>query len=77
MTGISKITENTSKSLTPLKAIRQHCLSCNITAHEVKLCPCTDCPLFTYRFGKNPARKGIGGNKNIANLKKTTQVDQK
>ena len=39
---------------TPLKAIRAKCLDCNGSATEVKLCPCTDCPLHPFRFGKNP-----------------------
>ena len=39
---------------TPLKAIRAKCLDCNYTAYEVKHCPCTDCPLWPFRFGKNP-----------------------
>jgi hypothetical protein len=41
----------------PLKAIRQNCLECNGTANEVKLCPCTSCPLWPFRFGKNPYSK--------------------
>ena len=38
----------------PLRAIRSHCLGCARTAQEVRLCPVTECPLFPYRFGKNP-----------------------
>ena len=39
----------------PIKAIRAYCLECgNNQAHEVKVCPCTDCALFAFRFGKNP-----------------------
>ena len=41
----------------PLKAIREKCLDCNGTALEVKLCPCTDCALHPFRFGKNPFNK--------------------
>ena len=41
----------------PLKAIREKCLDCNYTSNEVKLCPCTDCPLWPFRFGKNPYSK--------------------
>ena len=48
--------------MTPLKSIRKKCLDCMCgSANEVKLCPSDDCPIFQYRFGKNPARKGIGG----------------
>ena len=39
----------------PLKAIRAYCLGCGgDSAHEVKLCPCKDCELYPFRFGKNP-----------------------
>ncbi len=41
----------------PLTAIRLKCLDCgggSIT--EIKLCPVDDCPLYIYRFGKNPNR---------------------
>lgn len=49
--------------MTPLKAIRLKCMecSCGQTA-EVRYCPIKDCPLWVYRDGHNPARKGIGGN---------------
>jgi len=41
----------------PLKAIRKNCLDCNGNAQEVKLCPCTNCPMYPFRFGKNPYNK--------------------
>lgn len=44
-------------TLSPLKAIRANCLDCVGTAHEVKICVCTSCPLYPFRFGKNPFRK--------------------
>lgn len=48
--------------LTPMKAIRAKCLDCMCgSSHEVHLCPCTDCSLWRYRDGHNPARKGLGG----------------
>lgn len=37
-----------------LKIIRQHCLLCNGSANEVKLCPAEKCPLHPLRFGKDP-----------------------
>lgn len=54
--------EISSKNLTqltsPLKAIRQKCLDCVWgNATEVRLCPSESCPLFPFRFGKNPFRK--------------------
>lgn len=40
---------------TPLKAIRAKCLDCmSGSAHEVRLCPSSDCPLYAYRLGKRP-----------------------
>ena len=45
----------TEKRLTPIKAIRQHCLSCSAGyASEVRNCAITDCALYPYRLGKNP-----------------------
>jgi len=47
--------------LTPVKSIRLKCIICSAgQLKEVRLCPDTECPLFPYRFGKNPNRKGIG-----------------
>lgn len=37
------------------KAIRLHCLSCVCeSALEVDICPCPDCVLWPYRYGKRP-----------------------
>lgn len=48
------------KKMTPLKAIRAKCVDCCGGSHyEVKLCPADDCPLWDYRFGKNPTRKEL------------------
>jgi hypothetical protein len=50
------------KNLSPLKAIRSNCLQCSCgSIREIKHCIITDCPLYPYRLGKNPNRKGIGG----------------
>ena len=52
--------------MTALQAIRAKCLDCCCgSSYEVTLCPCTECPLYTYRDGHNPARKGLGGKGNI------------
>ncbi len=48
-------------SLTPIKAIRLHCIECSQgLLKEVRLCEEEHCPLFPYRMGKNPCRTGIG-----------------
>jgi len=52
--------------LTPLKAIRQNCLECvGNSCKEVRECDKLDCPLYSYRMGKNPNRKGVGMIKNL------------
>ena len=39
----------------PCKAIRLKCLECTCgSSHEVSLCHLSDCPLFPFRFGRNP-----------------------
>ena len=48
--------------LTPIKAIRAKCLDCsNRQRKEVRDCLIPECPIFPFRMGKNPNRKGIGG----------------
>ncbi len=47
--------------LTPLKAIRLKCLDCCLgSSHEVRLCPCKDCPHYPYRFGRRPKGEKAG-----------------
>ena len=49
------------KILTPCKAIRAKCLDCSgRNTAEVRNCLITDCPLYPYRMGHNPNRKGRG-----------------
>lgn len=46
------------KITSPLKAIRAFCIECNCgQVYEVTRCPCTSCPLYEFRHGKNPYRK--------------------
>lgn len=41
----------------PLKQIRLYCLQCVCgSSDEVKRCSIKDCPLWCFRFGKNPFR---------------------
>ena len=49
-------TESTAIA-SPIKAIKAKCLDCCCgQREEVKLCPATTCPLWAFRFGKNPNR---------------------
>lgn len=42
----------------PLKAIRAKCLDCSCDSiSEVKNCPIVNCPIYPFRFGKNPFTK--------------------
>ena len=42
----------------PVKAIRAYCLECsNGSSNEVALCVIPNCPLYPFRFGKNPYRQ--------------------
>jgi hypothetical protein len=44
-------------ALTPVKAIRRHCLECsNFQWSEVRRCPIFNCALFPYRLGKRPGQ---------------------
>lgn len=50
--------ENDAKITSPQKAIREFCLGCvGYSAREVKLCLSVKCPLYPFRFGKNPFKK--------------------
>ena len=73
------------KRLTPIKAIKANCLDCMCGSYkEVKLCPIKDCPLFPYRFGHHPLRKGMispktieAGKKALAKLRKRRKKRRK
>ena len=60
-----------------LKEIREFCYGCGEgTAFAIRNCEFPDCPLFIYRFAKNPSRKGIGGVGAIGNLKNKPQLSK-
>lgn len=55
MTTHSKIETPVNNSLTPLKAVRRHCVDCccgNVA--EPAQCSATGCPLWLFRFGRKP-----------------------
>jgi len=54
------------KDLTPCRAIHLKCKECcSGSVKEVRICSIYDCPLYIYRGGKNPKRKGVGGSLSI------------
>ena len=65
--------------MTPIKAIRAKCLDCCCGSYkEVELCPCADCSLYPYRFGKNPNIKLTDEQRaaRAANLKKNASQQE-
>ena len=58
--GVSDQNETEEKPLSPLRAIRRHCLACAGRPSEVRECRSIDCKLHRYRMGHNPARAKIG-----------------
>jgi len=57
--------------ITPLKAIRKRCLECAGSRSEVRKCE-VECLLSPYRFGRNPARKGVGSRRKSPVLLRNT-----
>lgn len=45
-----------SNKITPLQAIKRHCLDCLGNRKEVMACDDEDCNLYPFRMGKNPFR---------------------
>ena len=53
--------DGASQVLTPVKAIRAHCLRCcGYSPKEVRLCTVESCSLYPYRLGHCPGRKRKG-----------------
>ena len=60
--------------MTPMQAIRQHCLDCCCDQpKEVRLCTCTQCALYPFRMGKNPHRAGVGGENSHSRAENSTE----
>jgi len=45
---------------TPLKAIKKKCVECAGNKWNIRNCRDAECPLFAFRMGHNPNRRGIG-----------------
>jgi len=61
-----------NKGRPSVKLIRKFCVECMGSAILVAECATAECPLYQYRFGTNPKRKGIG---RISNLKSAVSGD--
>lgn len=52
-----------SKPITPIKAIRLHCIDCQGGNFKLpRFCDQPDCLFYPWRMGKNPKRQNMGGN---------------
>ena len=61
-----KATPAKKGAFSPLKAIRKKCLDCaGGCLKEIRSCSHTECPLYIFRMGKNPHRKGIAPRKPV------------
>lgn len=68
------MSNDTERRLTPLRAIRVWCLDCSHwQPKEIRQCPSTKCPLYPYRFGKNPNRVGAGRKRGVSTQKTPSQ----
>lgn len=66
------------EELTPLKAIRAKCIDCSGgSVYEPANCTIKRCPLYIYREGHNPKRRGVGKVDNISINKKTAEPTQR
>jgi hypothetical protein len=66
------------RTLSPLKRIKAHCISCVPEQNIYGVKKCTGrllngniCPLHPYREGHNPKRKGISNPKELKGFRKT------
>lgn len=67
--------DSDSKTLTPIKAIRAKCMDCCCyQRNEVAACPCTNCPLWPYRFGKRPVVEGQEKKKRVLTDKQRAKL---
>jgi len=42
----------------PIKKIKEYCIDCSDGVQNIKKCSFTKCPLFLFKKGKNPNKKG-------------------
>lgn len=61
------------QGIRPLTVIKNHCAECNGESGHARDCKLESCALHPFRNGKNPNRKGLGGNP--ANLTRKTPTE--
>jgi len=67
-----------TKKLTPIKAIRTHCLEClGWSSDEVVKCSLKTCPLYPFRRGHDPSRKRKYSEKERSDMTKQLRLHRK
>ena len=65
--SVEDVRDSLPKTTSPIKAIRHKCLDCCAGSYtEVEKCPAKKCPLWHFRFGKNPFRKPVSEERRAA-----------
>ena len=55
------------KTTSPIRAVRLKCLDCTCNSPKaVEACPIKACPLWAFRFGRNPYRKPVSEERRAA-----------
>ena len=63
------------KKLTPMRAIRAKCMDCSGGSfHEVRECPCVECPLYSFRSGHRP--KKTDSNEEVEEIPTEEDIDE-
>jgi len=67
-----------AKKLSPIKAIRIHCLEClGWSSDEVGRCSLKTCPLYPFRKGHDPGRKRKYSEKERSDMTKHFRLERK
>ena len=63
------------KTTSPIRAVRLKCLDCTCNSpKEVEACPIKACPLWAFRFGKNPYRKPVSEERRAAAAERMRKI---
>ena len=64
---VQDVRDELPKTTSPIRAVRLKCLDCTCgSAKEIEACPIKACPLWAFRFGKNPYRKPVSEERRAA-----------
>ncbi len=76
--SVEDVRDSLPKTTSPIKAIRHKCLDCCAGSYtEVEKCPAKKCPLWHFRFGKNPFRKPVSEERRAALSERMKKIQAK